>query len=69
MAESEVEVVFDRVGALARMGEDEDLLAEIVALFLGDIPVRLQELHAALAAKDAPQLERVAHGIKELPPI
>lgn len=56
--------VYDRAAALARTGQDEELLAEVTTLFLDDVPERLQELREALTAGEAQRLERVAHGIK-----
>ncbi|MDA0333624.1 MAG: Hpt domain-containing protein [bacterium] len=56
--------VFDRATALERMDGDEELLAELVALFLTDVPARMQELRQALTAAEVDKLERIAHGIK-----
>ena len=56
--------VFDRAAALDLMEGDEELLDELVALFLEEVPPRLQELHAALTAAETNKLERIAHGIK-----
>lgn len=61
--ESEV-LVFDRAGALGRMDGDEDLLQEIIAVFLADVPDRMQDLQQMLTATEASGVERIAHGIK-----
>ena len=58
------EQVLDRAAALARVGGDLDLLKEIAALFLGEYPRELAEIHKAMATGDAPMLERTAHGLK-----
>jgi len=46
--------------------DDEDLsmTREVLTLFLGDAPVRLQAIEAALAAGDAQALGRAAHALK-----
>ncbi len=54
----------DREMALSRVEGDADLLKEIAALFLGDYPKALQELHEAVAQGDAKHAERAAHGLK-----
>ena len=54
----------DREMALSRVEGDADLLMEIAALFLGDYPKALQELHEAVAQGDAKHAERAAHGLK-----
>ena len=54
----------DRKEALARVGGDTQLLAEISALFLQDLPRGLGELRKAVAARDAAAIERHAHALK-----
>ena len=54
----------DKKEALARVGGDPQLLAEIAALFLGDLPRALGELRKSVAARDAPAIERHAHTLK-----
>ncbi|MBT3342510.1 MAG: response regulator [Gemmatimonadetes bacterium] len=56
--------IFDRAGALDRMGNDADLLAELVEAFLGDVPNQLGMLHEATAAEDVERMWRTAHGLK-----
>ena len=56
--------VFDRDGFLDRCMGDEDLVREVVALFLDNLPQRIQELQAALDAGDAPAARMAAHTIK-----
>lgn len=50
--------------ALTWVDQDRELLAELVGIFLQDYPLRLTELHEAIAQGDAPRTQRVAHGLK-----
>ena len=54
----------DKKEALARVGGDPQLLSEIAALFLQDLPRGLGELRKAVAARDAAAIERHAHSLK-----
>src|SRR5229473_1719747 len=54
----------DKQDALARVGGDAQLLAEIAALFLQDLPRALGELRKAVSARDAAAIERHAHALK-----
>ena len=54
----------DRATALERLGGDEELFAEVAAVFCGDAPKMLNELCRAVAAGDAPSVQRAAHGLK-----
>ena len=56
--------VFDHIALLSHIEGDETLLHELVSLFLEDTPQRLDHLHTALANRDLPALERVAHTLK-----
>jgi HPt (histidine-containing phosphotransfer) domain-containing protein len=56
--------IFDREAALARVGDDEELLAELVKIFLDDYPSNLREIESALHAGNPNQLERAAHTLK-----
>lgn len=56
--------VLDREDALARVGGDTELLAEIAGLFLAEYPGLMDELRDALANGDASKLERTAHALK-----
>ena len=58
------ETVFDQEAALARVEGDEELLAELAGLFLEEAPGLLAQMREALAAGDAPRLERAAHSLK-----
>lgn len=55
---------FDRAEAIDRLGGDEELLAEIVRLFVEDAPRLLQEIEAGIDASDAAAVSAAAHGLK-----
>jgi CheY-like chemotaxis protein len=54
----------DTASALARVGGDVELLKEIVALFLKELPTLLTNLREAVTAGDANLIERAAHKLK-----
>lgn len=56
--------LFDREAALARVGDDEELLAELVKIFLDDYPNSLSAIDEAVRRQDPPQLEKAAHTLK-----
>ncbi|WP_051434511.1 ATP-binding protein [Desulfonatronum lacustre] len=56
--------VFDRGAFLDRCMGDEDLVRDVLKLFLDNMPQRIQELQAALDAGDAPAVRMAAHTIK-----
>ena len=56
--------VFDRQIALARVGDDEDLLRELTEVFLDGVSGWLNDLHQAAARGDAIALRRAGHTIK-----
>jgi HPt (histidine-containing phosphotransfer) domain-containing protein len=58
------EQLFDRQAALARVGDDEELLVELVKIFLDDYPHSLSDIEEAVARQDPPKLERAAHTLK-----
>jgi len=47
-----------------QLGDDEELFADLIELFLADYPGRLQALETALAASDFAGVRSVAHTIK-----
>lgn len=49
---------------LAALGGDNELLLEIIELYLRDAPNMLQALRAAAASGEAETLARAAHGLK-----
>lgn len=57
-------VAFNRELALDRVGGDEELLQEIVGLYLGEYPSLLEQLHVAVRAGDAKAIYRSAHTLK-----
>jgi len=56
--------VFDRSSFLHRLMDDEDLARMIIAAFLDDIPLQIQELKDSLEADRLTDAERQAHTIK-----
>lgn len=56
--------VFNRAAALERVGGDQELLQEIVELYLGEYPALLSEIQSAVSRQDAQQLYRSAHTLK-----
>jgi PAS domain S-box-containing protein len=56
--------VLDKAEALGRVGDDVELLKELVGLFLESCPRQLAELRQAVARRDAPALRRTAHALK-----
>jgi HPt (histidine-containing phosphotransfer) domain-containing protein len=55
---------FDERVALQRTGGDRELLKELIAVFLHEIPGWMKGLRTALDRGDAVELARVAHAIK-----
>jgi PAS domain S-box-containing protein len=54
----------DRASLLARMGGDEELMRDVVQLFLADCPERLAAIRAAIDRGDAAGLKGEAHTLK-----
>jgi HPt (histidine-containing phosphotransfer) domain-containing protein len=48
----------------ALSGPDDDLLAEVVAVFLADAPEQMRAMRAALEGRDAALAHRAAHTLK-----
>lgn len=59
-----VEPIVDRAAVLERLDGDQELLAELVELFLADCPPLVEEIRAAIDAADAQQLMRAARTLK-----
>ena len=55
---------FDERIALERTGGDRELLKELIAVFLNEIPNWMQALRAAVTNRDAAEVGRVAHAVK-----
>jgi two-component system, sensor histidine kinase and response regulator len=58
------EPAFDAADVLARVEGDRSLLAELVAIFLEESPIRLAEIRRCLVSGDAKGLERAAHTLR-----
>jgi HPt (histidine-containing phosphotransfer) domain-containing protein len=56
--------IFNRAEALDRVEGDEQILREIVRLFLGGLPEMLADIDGAVRRRDAPAVERAAHSLK-----
>ena len=57
-------VTWDRATTLERLDGDENLLQEVINIFLEETPKLLTQLHEAIANFNAEMLERTAHGLK-----
>jgi PAS domain S-box-containing protein len=57
-------VPIDTASALNRVGGDVELLKEMAALFLKELPMLMTNLHDAVTARDANGIERAAHKLK-----
>lgn len=58
--------VYDHVGSLERMGDDEQLFRDMVGFLVEDGPRWWSEIQRALAARDILRLHRAAHTLKGL---
>jgi len=56
--------VFDRAQAMEATGDDEELLKEIIGIFVEDCPRMIEELSAAIDAQDPETARRAAHTLK-----
>jgi CheY-like chemotaxis protein len=54
----------DRAAAIDRLGGDEELFAEVAAVFQSDAPKMLEEIRRAVSNGDAAWVKRSAHGLK-----
>ena len=54
----------DRSALLARLGGDEELLRDVVRLFLVDCPARLAAIKSAIEGRDADRVRTEAHALK-----
>jgi two-component system sensor histidine kinase/response regulator len=55
---------FDEATLRRRLSGDTELMTEAIRLFLDDLPARLADVGAAVAAGDAPALRAAAHALK-----
>jgi HPt (histidine-containing phosphotransfer) domain-containing protein len=51
---------------LARLGDDEELLGEIVQMYFEDYPGLLSQMRQAINESNAPRLTQAAHDLKGL---
>jgi len=58
--------ILDLDGSLKRMGGDLDLFRGLAEYFFLDAPPLVGRIEAALASRDADQVERAAHSVKGL---
>jgi PAS domain S-box-containing protein len=56
--------VFDHAGALDRISGDKQLLGELLAIFLEDVPIKRGSIKNALASGDDQLLARSAHNLR-----
>ncbi len=54
--------VLDEIRALA--GPDDDLIGEVIGVFLADGPGQVRSVDEALASRDAAAIQRAAHRLK-----
>jgi two-component system sensor histidine kinase/response regulator len=54
----------DRIAFLERLGGDEELMVDVIRLFLEDCPQRLADVKAAVDQRDAERLRTSAHALK-----
>ena len=58
--------ILDLPGALARLGGDEPLYADMVQFLREDCPTLLNELQAGITSKTPSAVQRAAHSLKGL---
>jgi signal transduction histidine kinase/CheY-like chemotaxis protein len=56
--------VMDRASALERLGGDQELLADVMRIFMEDCPPRLNAIKAAVDGRDADAIRTTAHALK-----
>jgi len=56
--------LIDQDALLERVSGDAEFLAHMVAVFVADVPVRIEALKSAIAHADAHAVERAAHSLK-----
>jgi HPt (histidine-containing phosphotransfer) domain-containing protein len=57
-------VAFDEDGLRQRLGGDDELMTDVIRLFLEDLPARLAEIRAAVNGRNAEALRAAAHTLK-----
>lgn len=56
--------VFDKDAALERVGDDTELLKELVSICQSEFSAKIPELRAALASGDTKAVSEIAHSLK-----
>lgn len=56
--------IFDKQAALKRMEGDEELLQDMVEIFLEDFPNQMNDIGVAIDTNDAEKLVNAAHALK-----
>jgi CheY-like chemotaxis protein len=56
--------IFDEAALRERVGGDDDLMADVIRLFLDDLPVRLAAIEGAVTARNADAIRTEAHSLK-----
>lgn len=51
-------------GLVARVGEDNSFVEELIGLFLTDVPAKLADLVRAIENGEAARVEKIAHSLK-----
>eukprot|EP00913_Durusdinium_trenchii_P010940 g10269.t1 len=64
--ETESESRIDREAAMQRLGNDEELFADMIGFFIEDSPQLIQMLREGLAEGDMVSVQRAAHSLKGL---
>jgi PAS domain S-box-containing protein len=54
----------DRPALLERLGGDEQLLSDVIQIFLDDCPTRLEAIRAAVSERHAERIRKEAHALK-----
>jgi HPt (histidine-containing phosphotransfer) domain-containing protein len=61
---SERPATFDENALRQRLSGDDQLMAQVIRLFLTDLPVRLAEIEGAVTRRDAEAVRTAAHALK-----
>jgi signal transduction histidine kinase/DNA-binding response OmpR family regulator/HPt (histidine-containing phosphotransfer) domain-containing protein len=59
-----IPVAFDEDGLRQRLGGDDDLMTDVIRIFLEDLPARLAEIREAVNSRNADALRAAAHALK-----
>ena len=58
--------IFDHLGSLRRMGDDQQLFDEMVGFLRDDGPARLEEIHSGLSDLNYERMNQSTHSLKGL---